>query len=195
MRDSLDNKTLSLFPDEAHPAPYVPPPPWATFSKCWKWRYALGRRWEEGKSALFIMLNPSVADADKDDPTIRRCISFARGWGYGALEVVNLFAWRATDPKELRRWPKEVIEGQENEKHVKEAAARADLIVCAWGDQPRQYHPEQVERMMSWLPADRFLYCLKLTQKFAQPQHPLYLSAGTAPLLFREPPKKAEEAL
>jgi hypothetical protein len=74
----------------------------ATLSDCGRYRYRLWRRWADGPTVLFVMLNPSTADADVDDPTIRRCIGFARSWGAGALEVVNLYAWRATQPAELK---------------------------------------------------------------------------------------------
>ena len=75
----------------------------ATFSNCRKYRYALSRSWDEKKKiVLFIGLNPSTADEKKDDPTIRRCINYAQSWGFGGLQVANLFAYRATKPTKLR---------------------------------------------------------------------------------------------
>jgi hypothetical protein len=75
----------------------------ALFSQCGRFRYRLGRRWAEGPTVAFVLLNPSAADAYSDDPTVRRCVDFARRWGYGALAVVNLYAYVATDPEDLRR--------------------------------------------------------------------------------------------
>src|SRR5689334_10494992 len=96
------------------------------------YRYSLRRTWREGSRIVcFIMLNPSTADADLDDPTIRRCIGFAKSWNYDALEVVNLFAWRATKPSVLASI--DDPEGLENDGSILKAAARAEMIVCAWG--------------------------------------------------------------
>lgn len=73
----------------------------ADISDCGRYRWRLSRRWDDGPQACFVMLNPSTADGLDDDPTVRRCVRFARGWGYGELVVVNLFPYRATDPGEL----------------------------------------------------------------------------------------------
>ena len=119
----------------------------AVLSPDGKYRFLLWRELDEVElgyitptlgTCLFIMLNPSTADASIDDPTIRRCISFAVGWGYRRLEVVNLFPFRATDPKELRTAVDpaafDVIhEGKNGDKWIWEAAEAADLVVCAWG--------------------------------------------------------------
>ena len=76
----------------------------AEISPCGLYRYSLTRKWEAWKGTVnFIMLNPSTADAQEDDPTIRRCIGFAKAWGYGGIVVTNLFAYRATNPKELKK--------------------------------------------------------------------------------------------
>jgi len=83
---------------------------------------------------LFIMLNPSTADEESNDPTIRRCMGFARSWGYGVLEVANLFALRATDPRVLRPpLRKDEPIGVRTDSYLMEAARRADLVVAAWG--------------------------------------------------------------
>ena len=71
----------------------------ATFSPCRTWRYSLLRRWAPCDYAMFIGLNPSTADETQDDPTVRRCIRYAQSWGYGALYMTNIFAFRATDPR------------------------------------------------------------------------------------------------
>lgn len=107
----------------------------AVLSPCGKYRYRLWRRWGEEAPLCFIMLNPSTADQDEDDPTIRKCIGFARRLGHGALEVVNLFAWRCTDPAGLRR----AIDpgGPENDAAIAATLASVDAkggaVVCAWG--------------------------------------------------------------
>ncbi len=111
----------------------------ATISSCGKFRYRLGRRWASGPAMLFIMLNPSTADAYVDDPTIRKCIGFAERNGADAIEVVNLFAFRATDPKALAwaGWPV----GPENAEHVARATSEVHeddaKIVLAWGANAR----------------------------------------------------------
>lgn len=103
----------------------------AVISECGTYRYRLERSWDTGKPCgVFVMLNPSVANADLDDPTIRRCVGFARAWGWGRLVVVNLFAYRATDPKELKAAVDPV--GPENDRHIREAVADRP-VVCAWG--------------------------------------------------------------
>ena len=91
----------------------------ALFSPCGRFRYRLGRRWGEGPTIAFVLLNPSTADDQRDDPTIRRCIGFARRLGFGGLEVVNLYAYVATDPAELRRVG--YLVGDENDGHMLEA--------------------------------------------------------------------------
>ena len=76
----------------------------ATFSRCGRYRYSLWRRWEEDAPyVLWICLNPSTADAEEDDPTLRRCMGFAQDWGYGASYTANLFAWRATKPQDMMK--------------------------------------------------------------------------------------------
>jgi len=98
----------------------------ATLSPCGRYRYRLGRRWAQHRLSLpllFVMLNPSTADAEQDDATIRRCTTFAVAHGFDAMEVVNLFAFRATDPADLWRAADPV--GPDADRHIAEAAARA----------------------------------------------------------------------
>jgi hypothetical protein len=103
----------------------------ATISPCGQFRYRLGRRWGSGLTLLFVMLNPSTADADQDDPTIRRCIGFAQSHGCDGIEVVNLYAYRATKPADLKRAGYPV--GPENDGHISAAACDAGAICVAWG--------------------------------------------------------------
>ena len=150
----------------------------AKIDKTGRYRYSLVRIWDEdGQRAVFVMLNPSTADARKDDPTIRRCIGFARKWGYGSLEVVNIFALRATFPNMLLGALDPV--GPRNDRYLLEAVNRADLIVVAWGElcgngkfTDRGHH---VRKLL----AGQFMLCLGET-KFGQPKHPLYLKASTS---------------
>jgi hypothetical protein len=151
----------------------------ATFSANGRYRYRLWRRWDRSRPVVvFVMLNPSTADADKDDPTIRRCIGFARAWGYGGIEVVNLFAYRATLPRSLRAVDDPV--GPENGRHIRRAVARADLVVLAWGAHAR------ASRLLS-LPRAR---CLGLTRA-GQPRHPLYLRREARPVSVRSARRSA----
>ncbi len=109
----------------------------AVISDCGKYRYTLEREWMTGQgTCLFVMLNPSTADASEDDPTIRRCIGFAQRWGYQRLTVGNLFAYRATDPLGLREVPLDVAIGPENDDHLCDLSHGASLIVAAWGAHP-----------------------------------------------------------
>src|SRR5919197_3106539 len=105
----------------------------AHFSRCRRWRYLLWRRWDPARPvANFLMLNPSTADEFKLDPSCTRARLYAERWGYGALIVTNLFAWRATDPREMRAAPEPV--GRANDAAILRAAREAALVVCAWGN-------------------------------------------------------------
>jgi hypothetical protein len=161
----------------------------AVVSDCERYRYRLDRRWgDRGDGVNFIMLNPSTADATHDDPTIRRCVSFAKEWGKGAIVVTNLFAFRATDPRGLASQDDPV--GPENDTFIREAATSAGLVVCAWGA-----HGFARERAGSVLAALRRMgvtpTALRLT-KDACPSHPLYLPAGLLPIPI-PPPSFASE--
>lgn len=149
----------------------------AVLSKCGLYRYRLDRRWADGKSCGFIMLNPSTADADQDDPTIRRCIGFAKREGCGALMVGNLFAFRATDPTAMA--DADDPTGPENLHFLLNLAERVDgPLIAAWGS-----HWMAADHVSHWV-CDTFgprLMCLGKT-KFGSPRHPLYVRAD-APLV------------
>ncbi len=153
---------------------------WATLSRCHRYRYALGRRWAQGPEALFIMLNPSTADAAVDDPTLRRCVGFAQREGCGAVRTVNLFAWRATDPRDLiaARNAGEDIVGPRATALIRKALIDCNgPVIAAWGA-----HDAAVERGVAVTGlAQRPLHCLGLTAK-GHPRHPLYVRAD-APLI------------
>lgn len=166
----------------------------AQISGCEQYRYLLWREWrgsgqhwrswggkdgagselEEPKSCLFVMLNPSTADGEQDDPTIRRCVGFAKRLGYDRLEVVNLFALRATDPAVVLEMTgtRDPI-GPRNQEVIANAAFDAGVIICAWGVHGK--HIGQDETVKGWL-GDRELYALGLT-KDGSPRHPLYVRA------------------
>lgn len=140
------------------------------------YRYTLWRTWEQDRPRiLFILLNPSRADAQLDDPTLRRCIGFARAYGYGSVELVNTFAYRATSPRVLTQVADPV--GPENDQHISQAAGRAQRIVVAWGALGCLLGRDQAVLSLLEAPA----WCLGLTASNA-PRHPLYMRRD-APLV------------
>ncbi len=147
----------------------------ATFDATGAYRYHLWREWDPDLPPVtFVMLNPSTADATRDDPTIRRCIGFARSWGYGRLEVVNLFAFRAASPGEL--FAAGDPTGPENAWWLSRAN-RTDIVV-AWGNHGRRAAGgvrEAVARARTW--------CMGLTA-LGQPVHPLYVPGSRQPRPF-----------
>ncbi len=138
------------------------------------YRYLLWRTWQPtAPTVTFILLNPSTADAHHDDPTLRRCCHFARTWGYGGLRLVNLFAYRATQTRQLRAVADPV--GPETDRYVQWAAATASLVIAAWGKGGTwQGRDRAVQTLLATIP----LYCLGYTQA-GQPRHPLYLPSTT----------------
>ena len=148
----------------------------AVISGCGKYRYLLRRTWDGKKPrALYVMLNPSTADAYQDDATIRSCVRLAVGFGYGSMEVVNLFAWRATDPDELGAVADPV--GPNNDASIERAIGRCDVAICAWGAHPVSSIriADVTNAIRSQRPA---VYCLGKT-KAGFPKHPLYIKSGT----------------
>ncbi len=106
----------------------------ATLSNCRRYRYDLWRRWDDSKPfAMFIGLNPSTADETLDDPTIRRCINFAKSWGYGGLCMTNLFAFRATDPADMKTHEEDRWACDANLLQIANHSAKAGVVVAAWG--------------------------------------------------------------
>ena len=147
----------------------------AIFSPDRRYRYVLRRRWLSGNGmCLFVCLNPSIADETTDDPTIRRCMGFARTWGYQMLSVVNLFAYRATNPERLRR--NSDTNRSRNNRYLLLEAEQADCVVAAWGAQGHYYSKrvEEVCRLLANIPK----VCLGRTQS-GEPKHPLYLPKET----------------
>jgi|SRR6185369_5353598 len=176
----------------------------ADISKCGRYRYRLWREWRgthdpknwhwvssgrslvldrsgnplgHPKSCVFVMLNPSTADGSHDDATIKRCVEFARRWKYERLEVVNLFAYRATIPEELFRLNLDEAVGVDNMTAVENATMTLDtgLVVCAWGNHGSYLGQNQT--VVGWMGSAK-LYSLGVTAS-GQPKHPLYLPNDT----------------
>lgn len=159
----------------------------AVISSCGQYRYLLSRPSEAGflperGTALWIMLNPSTADADIDDPTIRRCRSFSRLWGCAGLTVANLYALRSTDPAALRHHIDPV--GADNDATLQRVAAEYGDAICAWGANADPGRANAVTRMLR--EAGARLWCLGTT-KAGAPRHPLYVAGTQELLLFKEP--------
>jgi hypothetical protein len=139
------------------------------------YRYRLERTWDSSKpKILFIMLNPSTADASHDDPTIRRIIRFARDWAYGGLLVGNLYAFRSTKPTVL----KTVVDpiGPENIAHIEAMVKMCEKVVYAYGN--NQKEPDWLKALVAEP------YVIKRSKK-GIPSHPLYLKADLVPTKFR----------
>lgn len=145
----------------------------AVYSDCERYRYSLTRIWDDtGRKATFVMLNPSTATEVQNDPTVERCERRARALGYGSFCVTNIFAFRATDPKEMRAQLDAI--GPDNDHAIADAALWGDDVICAWGSHGE--HLNRGQSVFALLQAqDRPLYHLGLT-KHGHPKHPLYIS-------------------
>jgi hypothetical protein len=154
----------------------------ASFSEDGRHRYRLSRllTGSSGSTALFVMLNPSTADASINDPTVRRCIGFAHQWGFGRLVVVNLFSLRSTDPKALYADPEKATGDPTNWSTIATCAGdAADLVVCAWGAHGALHgRGERIAGMLRRLGRPHHL---GLTNG-GHPRHPLYLRGDTQPV-------------
>jgi hypothetical protein len=149
----------------------------AILSKDRKYRYVLSRIWDESKSMVMIIgLNSSTADETENDPTIIRCINFAKSWGYGGIYMLNLFGFRATLPKDMFN-AKEPI-GKDNDKYIKKYSNICDKVICAWGN-----NGNYLNRSKEVLSKINNTYYLKLN-KTGEPAHPLYLQANLKPIKF-----------
>lgn len=158
----------------------------AYISTCKKYRFGLWRIWNRSKPAvMFVMLNPSTADGEVNDPTIRRCMEFAKRWGAGGIYVANLWPIRATDPKIMYKWLKDCGSSEEfNSAHAtarhyfKEMLPNCDKVVNAWGNLPKK-QSDRVKVSVGNAMAGKTLegipiMCLGRT-KSGQPKHPLYI--------------------
>lgn len=146
------------------------------FSPCRTYRYTLWRTFgamEGDGYAMFIGLNPSTADEVNDDPTIRKCIAFAKTWGYGTLCMTNLFAFRATQPTDMKASSDPI--GPDNDTHLVKLAQDAKVVVAAWGTDG--VHLGRDQRVRAIVPN---LHYLRKT-KDGHPGHPLYLPGDLVP--------------
>ncbi len=151
----------------------------AEFSDDRKYRYALWRTWAEGKGVVaFVGLNPSTADEVDNDPTIRRCINYAKTWRFGGIVMLNLFAFRATDPGELK-WAGDPF-GPMNDYWLEHYYDIADLTVCAWGNDGSFRGRDQAFLRMLYKAEIWEVNVLKITGS-GQPGHPLYLPKDLKP--------------
>lgn len=169
---------LDDFPAEPDRPPVpVPYERTAVLSACRQYRYELTRRWARGILLPIVMLNPSTADAEVDDPTIRRCMGFAAREEFAGILVVNLYAYRATDPKQL--WTVEDPVGPENNAVLLRAFDNAaDLeipVLLAWGANARA---DRIGDVVELMPDELRVCCLGMTTA-GQPRHPLMLAADT----------------
>ena len=144
----------------------------ARFSRCRKFRYVLSRSWDKSTATItFIGLNPSTADADHDDPTIRRCVNFACNWGYGSINMVNLFAYRSTSPANLKIASEPI--GKRNDYWIGFSVKHSSCVVACWGNWGTYLQRDKVIRKKY-----SNLLCMGQTAQ-NQPAHPLYLPADT----------------
>jgi hypothetical protein len=163
-------------------------PAGAKFSACRRWRYLLWRCWDASKPAAnFLMLNPSTADELKLDPSCTRARNYAERWGFGALIVTNIFAWRSTDPSALKEVDDPV--GRGNDAAIVKAAQGAKLVVCAWGEHGA--HMNRGDEVLGLLSERGIaLHYLRFNAS-GHPAHPLYLPGSLRPTVIRGQGRKS----
>jgi hypothetical protein len=162
----------------------------AVFDPSRKYRFSLWRRFQQpgqtgvpdcpaSRMCAFVGLNPSTADESIDDPTIRRCIGFAKSWGFDGLVMLNLFAYRATKPADMKKQLDPV--GCWNDECLQIVPALVGRTVCAWG--ANGIHLNRCSVVKAWLMDYYEVYCLRLT-KHGHPEHPLYVPSDVSPILW-----------
>ena len=168
----------------------------AVLSPCDQHRYFLWRVWDEYKPpTIFIMLNPSTANAKDDDATIRKCMSYAHKWGAGGINILNLFSYRTKSPKVLVEAAKKGIAviGPENDGTIRRLLEESPQAICGWGNLPTGLKPSQIlTHLYVGGPKSAQLMCLG-TNLDGSPKHPLYLRGDLQPVpfdLFRETGRK-----
>lgn len=158
-------------------------------------RYCLWRKWGEGGTVVWILLNPSTADALEDDPTVRKCIAFTKLWGqqaglptYGSIIIVNLYSWRATKPKDLRGATTPY--NDRTDKVIELCLRHADRVMCGWGANPALDKASRVSRVMGLIrAAGHTPEALRVTQA-GHPEHPLYIPYAVQPQPYEAPAAK-----
>jgi hypothetical protein len=187
LRDGEGRCSLNLSPTQYHGSPSG-----AIFSTCEKYRYVLWRRWGDAPPLAFIGLNPSTADASQDDPTIRRCIGFAKRFQAGGLVMLNLFAFRATDPSALVLFANpdhpEAGVGPNHDEMIRPWMGLCNKAIAAWGASVP--HRSARPTVLSAMAVDTIggLWCLGQT-KDGSPRHPLYLKKDATPSVWCGSPK------
>lgn len=156
----------------------------AEISPCGLYRYSLLRRWAPGPTLGIFMLNPSKADAHTDDPTIRRCLGFGQAFNFGAIEIGNVGAYRATSPRDF--FAATAPFGPRNRDAIAEISERVDWVIVAWGALPKRpvWVREEAALLLDALSTRHDLYSLDVT-KHGFPAHPLYLPGDLKPVLYR----------
>lgn len=161
----------------------------AHFSDHEQYRYRLSVTWGAGPVAAWCMLNPSTADEMRNDPTVERCERRSRALGCGGMIVVNLFAYRATDPADMRAMGVDAIsepgDCRRNDLAIMQAAAEADIVICGWGNHGTFLG--RSAKMLEYLRAAGYggkLHAILVNAKSGQPAHPLYLSYDLGPRLL-----------
>lgn len=154
----------------------------AVFDKTRLYRYRLWRHWNPVDGfVLWVALNPSTADAVDDDPTVTRMMGFAHAWGYGGLELINLFALRSTSPLVLYSHPNPI--GPDNDIHILDQVGKASRIIAAWGNHGAlRQRSAHVVRLVA--ATGRTLECLGVNERTKQPRHPLYLRGDLQPVPY-----------
>ena len=144
------------------------------------YRYRLWRIWDHDRApTCWVMLNPSTADATADDPTLRKCVGFTKRWGGGGVILVNLFAWRATDPADLERAHRggRDVRGPDRDAHIRLALSVCDVVVCAWG--AHTLAASVAPEVLALIPSGLEVCCLGRSNNH-QPRHPLMLGYDTS---------------
>ena len=148
------------------------------FSTCKKYRYALTKTWDESLPKLmYIGLNPSVADSKKDDPTVKKCVAYAKELGFGSILIGNLFSYISPNPENLKKADDPI--GPENDKWLLRLADESDKVIAMWGN-----HGSYRNRCNEVCELDIELNCLEVTKK-DQPYHILYLPYGLKPKRYK----------
>ena len=165
----------------AQPSLFVAPSDICHFSPCRTWRYWLRRSWDAELEPLVVIgLNPSTADENYDDPTVRRCVNYARAWGHGGLVMLNIFAYRSTDPAGLTAPGVSPVGAENDQALIEQTMGRR--VVCAWG-----VHGKLLDRGAEVLrlinPGAKEVLCLGVTKE-GYPKHPLYLRADLKPIPY-----------
>ena len=155
----------------------------ASFSDCGRYRYLLERRWTEGPICVFVGLNPSTANADSDDATVRKCAALARTWGFSGITMANLFAVRCRYPRILSTHQDPV--GPENDRFLIPIIKQAHTVVAMWGNRGLKPYDTSTRRDQYILSLRDDWQCVGIT-KHGAPRHPLYIAKSSILMKFPE---------